>query len=182
MVTYVKDKEVLNEVGSDEPACRVYVAGTYYCVITDALNNLNTTEMAIVNPPLHIDLQPSNVNLKTGDTTACIAGGGTAPYTYLWHIVNPDGTKTDIPAGSEPEVFDPSAAGVPAGSAVSCMVIDKKGKWAESDVIYVYDAEPLSVTCTAAGATGSAPERSFTLAHRHLAWMRSRYAFRYACP
>ena len=147
-VVTVKGKDVVSDAGNDEPVCRVYSPGTYYCVITDALDHSKTTDNAVVNPPLSISQQPENVNLKTGDTTECLATGGVAPYFYRWFILNPDGTKTDVSNDESSSVFDPAAAKVPAGSAVSCMVIDKAGKWAESDPIYVYDADPLTVTCT----------------------------------
>lgn len=88
--------------------------GPYVCIITDAVNCIDTITVTVPNggnsPVLTLAPQPANCGTSNGSVAATISGG-TAPFTYSW-----------FPSGNNA----PTITGVPAG-IYTCTITDNTG-------------------------------------------------------
>lgn len=113
-------------------------SGTLYCTVTDANSKSvtsNTVTWTVTNTSLGITNQPSAISGSgalgspsgsgTTSNATVAAGGGTPPYTYLWSIVNTNGTGTlTASTAATTAVTSTVSAATTNSGTLSCKVTD----------------------------------------------------------
>ena len=116
-----------------------------YCVITDAYGNSVQTKTVRLRMAASITTQPKNVEVaegKTAKVTVKAAGDG---LTYKWYYKNPGATKFSLTKSFTGNYYSVKMDESRDGRQVYCVVTDKYGKTAKSNVVTLSMEEVIEI-------------------------------------
>ena len=133
------------KVSSNKTASYAYTMQTYmhnrqvYCVITDANGYQVSTETATITRsalPVQITEQPSDVYAEMGETFSVKVKAEGEGLTYQWYYKNKGG-KNFAASSIKKSTYSSKMVSYMVGRQVYCVVTDKYGNQATSDVVTI---------------------------------------------
>ena len=136
------------------------VAGTYSVTVTDSKGCVSVVKTANITQPAAVTITVSNVVSATclpiGSVTVVAAGGGSAPFTYLWSNGATTASLTNL-AGGNYTVTATDANGCKNSSVVTIPSVTSPNLTCTVSITSPITFQGGSGEATAVGANGRAP-------------------------